>query len=277
MLVTMKPMLIEAQKEKYAVIAANVGDEITVRAVIDAATELRSPVILNVAYVATKNLKEFGRICEAAAWKANVPVAINLDHGEDFNQCIESIAAGFSSMMADRSNLSYEDNVREVALLARIAHAAGMSIEAELGHVGDAIAMGEDYSSLYTDPEQAARYVEETGIDHLAVAIGTAHGAYPEGFKPSIDFNRLGEIRERVSIPLVLHGGSSSGDAALHRCAKNGISKINIATDDYLAGIAAAENHTPDFPYDYFDQFYDGFNKSVKHYMEVFDSVGRVR
>lgn len=276
MLVTMKPILEKAQKENYAVIAANVGDELTVRAVLDAAVELRSPVILNVAYVATRNLKEFGRLCEDAAWRADVPVAINLDHGEDFKQCIESIAAGFSSMMADRSNLPYEENVREVKLLAQIAHAAGMSIEAELGHVGDAIAMGSDYQSLFTDPAQAAKYVKETGIDHLAVAIGTAHGSYPKGMKPEIDFDRLEAIRQIVSIPLVLHGGSQSGDEALHRCAKNGISKINIATDDYLAGIAAAEKHTSDFPYDWNENFYEGFNKSVKHYMEVFDSAGRV-
>lgn len=275
MLVTMKPMLEKAQREKYAVIAANVGDEITVRAVLDAAKAMRSPVILNVAYVATKNLKEFGRICEAAAWRTDVPVAINLDHGENFEQCIESIAAGFSSMMADRSNLPYEENVQQVSLLAKIAHAAGMSIEAELGHVGDADNMGEDYGALYTDPEQAAHYVAQTGIDHLAVAIGTAHGAYPKGFKPQIDFDRLAAIRERVSIPLVLHGGSSTGDESLHRCAKNGISKINIATDDYLAGIHAAEIHDEGFPYDWFDNFYDGFTKSVRHYMEVFDSVGR--
>lgn len=274
MLYTMKPLLERAQKEHYAVIASNVGDELTVRAALEAAEELRSPVILNVAYPATRNIKQFGRIAEMMADKATVPVAINLDHGGTFEECVESVAAGFTSMMADRSNLPYEENIEQVALLARIAHAAGMSIEGELGHVGDA-ATPDASTDIFTDPEQAADYVERTGVDCLAVAIGTAHGLYPEGRKPVIDFDRLHEIETRVSVPLVLHGGSGSGDEALARCAREGICKINIATSLMVAGVKTAEIHSPDFPYDIQDNFLAGFKAEVEHHMRLFGSDGK--
>ena len=229
MLTTAKDILDRAREGHYGVPAPNVDNEHNARAVIEAAEELRSPIILGVGYMANPDIRYFGRILQDLAIRASVPVTFILDHGLTFEKCVTAIAAGFPSIMADRSQLPYDENVAQVKELAKIAHAAGVSIEAELGHVGIGVNYDEDGSAALTDPDEAVRFVEETGVDSLAVAIGTAHGVY-KGV-PKIHFDRLIALREKVPVPMVLHGGSGTGAENLQKACQLGICKVNLAND----------------------------------------------
>lgn len=205
MLVTMKEILDRANKENYAVVAPNVFSEMDARTCLEVAEEEQSPIILDVAMTQTADIHFHGSYLTRLANETSVPVAINLDHGAAFEHAIMAIQSGFTSIMIDRSSLPYEENVAQVSELCRIAHAVGLSVESELGHVGNGSDGIEVASDMLTDPDQAKDYIERTGIDCLAVAIGTAHGAY-QG-TPHLDFERLTKIKERVGYPLVLHGG----------------------------------------------------------------------
>lgn len=216
MLVTMKEILDRASKGYYAVPAPNVGGEREARAAIEAAEELNSPIIIDVGYSAHPDLVFFGSYLTTLANQSTVPVAINLDHGGHnsvamLRDPITAIRAGFSSIMVDRSMFDYETNLSMVAEIVPVAHAVGVSVEAELGHVGEGA--DPDGSTHLTDPSQALDYIQRTGVDCLAVSIGTAHGAYAKGFTPKIDFDRLHEIKKVTNeFPLVMHGGSGTGD-----------------------------------------------------------------
>ena len=240
MLITMKDMLVRASKENYGIAAPNVGHELDARAVLEIAEELNAPIILDVAYRATKDIKFFGSYLTRLAAQSSVPVAINLDHGGPFNEIVDAIVAGFTSVMVDRSSEPYDVNVREVSEIVKIAHATGVSVEAELGHVGDGSNYQVDGYTALTEPEQAKKYIDETGVDCLAVAVGTAHGEYKG--TPYIDFERLVAIKEAVGqdYPLVLHGGSGSGDENLRKACTLGINKVNIFTDLMKAAKGAA-------------------------------------
>ncbi|MEA4906882.1 MAG: class II fructose-bisphosphate aldolase [Anaerolineaceae bacterium] len=272
MLCTAKEMLADAKKRGYAVCAPNFRSYETARVAIEAAEELNAPILLDVAYRGKESLEsliKMIRAIELLAKAATVPVVIQQDHGRTFEFAMMCIRAGFTSIMADRSSLPFEENVAQVKELAHVAHACGISIEAELGHVG----MGKNYEvdgvSNLTEPEDAARYVEETVIDSLAVAIGTAHGKYIG--TPYIDFERLEKIRKVVDIPLVLHGGSSTGDENLGRASRSGISKINIATDLFEAGTDAALSGER---VAIVENYLEGYKAKLMHYMEVFGQVG---
>ena len=235
MLVTMKEILTKAAKENYAVPAPNVSSEIDARAMLEGAEDMNAPIILDVGWVQTADIMLFGSYLTQLAEEASIPVAINLDHGAEFSHVVKAIMAGFTSVMVDRSTLPYEQNVKEVKEITKIAHAVGVSVEAELGHVGQGMQYDIDRNAALTDPMQAKSYIEETGVDCLAVAIGTAHGAY-QG-TPYLDYERLQEIKEIVGTdyPLVLHGGSGTGDEALAKVSRMGINKINICTDLFIA------------------------------------------
>lgn len=271
MLVSMSELLQKATKEGYGVIAPNIIDETTARACIEAAEELHAPIILDVGYIFHPDLVFLGRSLEELAIRASVPIAVNLDHGSSFEQAIWAIKAGFTSIMVDRSMESYEENIRQTKEIVRIAHAVGVSVEAELGHVGDGNEYLIDQQHNFTDPQQAAEFVRETGVDCLAIAVGTAHGAYAG--TPQIDFKRIKKIADLVSIPLVLHGGSGSGDENLQKAITCGISKINIGTDLFVSAIAAGtkkgEAHLV------YHRMHDGFKDMVKHYIRVFYQEGR--
>lgn len=264
----MKEMLDRANKENYGVAAPNVSMELDVRAVLEAAEELNAPLILDVAFFATPDIVFAGSYITRLAEQSKVPVAINLDHGKEFFHAIAAIRAGFTSIMVDRSMLPFEENIAQVAELVKVAHAVGVSVEAELGHVGSG--MDESDAGIYTEPDKALDYIQRTGIDCLAVAIGTAHGAYKQA--PKLDFDRLAQIKELTKFPLVLHGGSGSGDEQLAKACKMGINKINVANDLMRASYNAIKNANMDgnAVYGLFRVAKDGFKGRMKELIECF-------
>ena len=236
MLVNLNDVLPKAQKENYAVGLFNTTDTDMLEAVISAAEEMRAPVIIGTAEVLLPNgeLKLIAPSIIAAAKRATVPVVVHYDHGLTFDRCIEALQLGFSSIMFDGSANDEAENLKQTAEMVKIAHSMGVSVEGEIGHVGQAATGDGNDSDMYTTPEEAVNFVKATGVDALAIAIGTAHGAYKT--KPKLDIGRLSEIRAALDSPLVLHGGSGLSDDDFRNTIKNGIAKVNIFTDLCNAG-----------------------------------------
>lgn len=233
MLINTKEMLIKAQNEGYAVPAFNIHNLETIQVVLEAAKEMRSPVILagtpgTFRYAGRDYIQA---IVEVAAKKHTIPIALHLDHHECFNEIKESIDLGTKSVMIDGSHCSFEENVVLVREVVEYALLRGTTVEAELGSLrgeeDDLIVYEKD--AKYTDPQQARDFVEKTGIDSLAISIGTAHGLYKT--EPKLDFDRLEKIGKLVDIPLVLHGASGLSEEDVRKCIKRGICKVNIATE----------------------------------------------
>ena len=243
MLVNMKEMLERAKNEKYSVGLFNAVNVEMARAVIETAEELHAPVIVGTAEVLlpAMGLKRVADYLIPMAKEANVPVCVHFDHGLSFDKCMEAIDLGFSSIMYDCSTLSYEENVAAVAKMVNLCHAKGITVEGELGHVGDNAGSGklEKPSDYFTDPSVALDYVTRTGVDALAIAVGNAHGDY--AFPPALDFDRIETIAKLVGAPLVLHGGSGLSDDDFKKAASLGICKVNIFTDIDKAGKAGIE------------------------------------
>jgi len=233
MLVTTTQMLKDAQEGHYAVGAFNVESLEFVMAVVAAAEERRSPVIMQTTpgTVRYANLDYFAAMVTAAAEEATVPVALHLDHGDGFDRCMQAIKAGYTSVMIDGSHVPFEDNVALTASVTRPALAMGIPVEAELGKVGGKEDDGPavEGESPYTDPDEAVEFVERTGCTSLAVGVGTAHGVY-QG-TPHIEQSVLREIRSKLDIPLVLHGTSGVPDDQVAEAIANGICKVNYATE----------------------------------------------
>lgn len=227
MLVSLNDVLPKAQKEHFGIGLFNTVSLEMAKGVLAAAEETRSPVIIGTAEVLLPfaSLEELAYFLVPMARKATVPVVLHYDHGLTVEKIYQAIRLGFSSVMYDSSMDNYEDNIRNVSEVVRTAHALNVTVEGELGHVGT---NGGD-ESRYTEPDKARDYVERTHVDALAVAIGTAHGAYQT--KPKLDFDRLSEIANVVSVPLVLHGGSGLTDDDFRNCIARGIAKVNIFTD----------------------------------------------
>lgn len=247
-LVTSTQLLLDAQKGKYAVGAFNVENMEMVQAVIAAAEELNSPVIMQTTPSTVKyaGLDLYYHNALAVAKKSKVPVAIHLDHGNSFELAAQALRAGYTSIMIDGSHESFEDNIAVSKRVVDMCAPSNIPVEAELGQVGgkedDLEAQGN-----YTDPEQARKFVEATGITSIAVAIGTAHGVYKG--TPVLDVDRLSEIRKVVDIPLVLHGASGLSDEAVKECIKRGICKVNFATElrmAYTKGVKEVISKNPD-------------------------------
>ena len=240
MLVNLNTVLKKAQAEHYAVGLFNTIDTDMLEAAIAAAEEMRSPIIIGTAEVLLPygELKLIAPSVIAAARRASVPVVVHYDHGLTFDRCIEALQLGFSSIMFDGSAGAADENMKHTRELVKIAHAMGASVEGEIGHVGDASAT--DSADQYTTPDEARHFIAETGVDALAVAIGTAHGAYKT--KPKLDILRLQQIRSAVDTPLVLHGGSGLSDDDFRNTIREGIAKVNIFTDLCLAGSAAMQD-----------------------------------
>ena len=245
MLVNMNEVLIPAKKNRYAVGLFNAVNLELARGIINAAEATRSPVIMGTAEVLLPYgpLEEVSYYLIPMAKKASVPVVVHLDHGLTYDTCIEALKLGFSSVMYDCSTDSYEENVRKVKEMADIAHSYGATIEGELGHVGDNEGSAEgshhldDPSKYFTDPKLAKDFVEKTGVDALAIAVGNAHGAYK--LPPKLDFERIKTISNIVDVPLVLHGGSGLTDDDFKKAINCGISKVNIFTDINVAAVKA--------------------------------------
>lgn len=241
MLVNLNDVLKQAQKEHYGVGLFNTTDSDMLEAVIAAAEELNSPVIIGTAEVLLPygELKLIAPSMLAAAKRAKVPVVVHYDHGLTFDRCIEALKLGFSSIMFDGSAGEYEENLAKTREMVKIAHSFGVTVEGEMGHVGQASSEDNLLSDMYTTKEEAKAYVEATGVDALAIAIGTAHGVYKT--KPQLNLERLREIRASIDTPLVLHGGSGLSDDDFKNTVRDGIAKVNIFTDLCLAGQRATE------------------------------------
>ena len=243
MLVSMNEILRSAKENGYGVGFFNAVNVEMARAVIETAEELRAPVIIGTAEVLlpAMELKRVADYLIPLAKEASVPVCVHYDHGLTFERCMEAIQLGFTSVMYDCSTLSYEENVEKGAEMVKICHAVGVTVEGELGHVGDNEGAGklENPSDYYTDPEVARDYVLRTGVDALAVAVGNAHGDYK--FLPQLDFERIEKIAGTTRLPLVLHGGSGLADRDFQTAVQKGICKVNIFTDIDKAGKAGIE------------------------------------
>lgn len=292
MIISMHELLKEAKKGGYGVAAPNVFNRETIEACFLAAKELRAPIILDVAGVhGIYECAELARFYERRY--PEVPVALNLDHGGPFEDIANAIRAGFSSVMIDRSQSSFEDNVKETAEIVKFAHACGISVEAELGHVGQAFEYDKTRDSGLTRPEEAADFLAQTNVDCLAVAVGTSHGVYQGECK--IDFPLLDTLAAQIDQPLVLHGGSGSGDDNLRKTIEHGIQKVNLNTDLVMAGLDAMEASyannleikvpkgldTDEFTtkrmnmQQLFAVGADAYKNKLMHYMKLFKSEGR--
>lgn len=278
MLVTMKEILEKANKENYAVAAPNVCTELDTRACIEAAEELQAPLIIDIAAEANADMYFLTQLCRELAIESNIPVAINLDHGGPYEDIIEAIRSGFTGIMVDRSSLSFEENMEQVKEVVKAAHAVGISVEAELGHVGDAGQYEIDRDAALTDSIDAFQFIKGTGVDCLAVAIGTAHGAYPDNYVPYLDFDRLADIKRATNFfPLVLHGSSGTRNEDLRKVCSMGINKVNICSDlnqaAWDAVLEAKESGLSS--YDFYTVIHDGVKNKLKEMIGIYGSSGK--
>lgn len=282
MLVNMKDMLDNANRDGYAVMAVNSVNMEMARAVIEAANEEHSPIIVQMGKGQMAKLahpQDIVPMIINMAERADVPVCLNLDHGPSLEVELDAIHRGFTNVMIDASSLPYEENVRRTRMIVELAHAKGISVEAELGHVGQAADGDGQTDDMYTNVAQAKDFVERTGIDALAVAIGTAHGKYPAGYVPKLDFNRLAELKAELKMPLVLHGGSGSGEENIRKAVAGGINKINVCTDAFRAAeIAMKEKWEKEPNTDYLNIMVTAeaaIKKFVKDYIRMIGSNDR--
>ncbi|MBM7622878.1 class II fructose-1,6-bisphosphate aldolase [Sporohalobacter salinus] len=231
-LVPMSDILEKANEEGYAVGGFNMNNLEALQAIIEAAEEENSPVILQASEGAIRyiDMEYAVAMAKAAGEKASVPVALHLDHGGSFEKVVQCIRNGFSSVMIDGSELPFEENIALTNKVIEAASAVGVSVEAELGMLGGAEddKQVEEEDATLTKPDEAVEFIDKTGVDALAVAIGTAHGVYKG--EPDLDFERLDNINQKVDVPLVLHGASGVSDADITEAINLGINKINVNT-----------------------------------------------
>ena len=282
MLVTGSELLLHARKNGYAVGAFNINNMEIIQAIIEAAEETNSPVILQasqggIKYAGIEYIAALGKL---AAQNAKVPVALHLDHGTDFDQVMLCIRHGFSSVMIDASRFPLEENIAFTNKVIEVAHAVGVTVEAELGKIGgteDHITVSEK-DATFTDPGEAKKFVEATNVDYLAIAVGTAHGVYKG--EPKLDYDRIKAIRDIIDIPLVLHGSSGVPYEALEKAISLGICKINIDTDvraAFARGVHQAIDKNKDEidPRKILSPAREAMKQIVMEKMKVFGSAGK--
>ena len=278
MLANLNDVLRDAQEKHYGVGLFNTINMEMARGVIEAAEELNAPVIIGTAEVLLKftPLEVLAYELLPLAKHASVPVVLHFDHGLTPENIVKALKCGFTSVMYDCSTLSYEENVREVKKMAEFAHYYGATIEGELGHVGSNADPNAE-EDVYTKPEDAFDYASRTGIDALAIAIGTAHGVYK--VKPKLDIERLKEIRRAVDTPLVLHGGSGLSEEDFRNCIREGIAKVNIFTDINIAAAKASwENYQEGKGYSLtIPKVVEAVKQAAAEKMKLFDSCGHGR
>ncbi|WP_312503200.1 class II fructose-bisphosphate aldolase [Lacrimispora sp.] len=285
MLITMKAILELADAKNIAIGAFNITSLEGIQAVLEASEELNQPVILQFAPVheAIIPLSVIGPIMLMMAENAAVPVAVHLDHGDDLSILKKALDMGFTSVMYDGSALSFEENAANTRIAVQMAEAYGASVEAEIGAMGrqefSSIGEGEEGEATegcYTDPEQAERFVMTTGIDALACSFGTVHGLYLT--EPKLDFDRISQIRTRIGLPIVMHGGSGVSDQDFKKCIENGVRKINYYT--YLAkagGMHVKEKAMEAEGYVYYHDVtlwgIEAMKKDVLHTIKIFSNL----
>lgn len=266
----MKDLLTVAQKNHFAVPAFNIGSDQLLKAVMKTVKEMKSPVILEMS-PDEFNFVGYAQI-QAMLYEAvhtDVPVCIHLDHGDSYETVVRAIQAGMTSVMIDASKLPYEENVAITKKVVETAHIANVSVESELGTIGttgNSIEGGTE-GVIYTVPEEAKQFIEDTGIDTFACAIGTAHGIYPKDMKPKLRIDILKDITDQVSVPLVLHGGSSNKDEEIAEAVKNGICKINISSDIKVAFYEQARKTLNENP---------GYREPLEIYPAAMEACGKV-
>lgn len=291
MLTDMGTILRQAKKEGYGVAAPNAWSLNTVKSIFEAASELKAPVIIDGA-----GIHQIEEISDAVHFYEKkfpeVTAALNLDHGGPFEEIIQAIRCGYTSVMVDRSTLAFEENVREVAEIVKIAHAVGVSVETELGHVGQGFEYEQTRDSSLTRKEEAIDFVKQTNVDALAVSVGTSHGTYHG--TPKLEFELLADLHQMVEVPLVLHGGSGTGDDNLKKAVQTGIQKVNLYTDLSNAGLETLKgylqidydhmkkdgslgefgNKTANM-FDLSNEMRIGYKEALKHYITLFGSVNK--
>lgn len=287
----MKRLLSNAKTGCYAIPACNVFNDVTLKAAFEISDEQQSPVIIACTpHIALEELSLLARYYERIFPRA--AVALHLDHGKEYGQIVRAIRCGFTSVMLDKSTFSYEENVKAVEAVMRVAHAAGVTVEAELGHVGQGTEYAETRASGLTRKEDAKRFVNETGVDCLAVAVGTSHGVYKG--TPHLDYDLLQSIAAVVDVPLVLHGGSDTGDEDLQKAIALGIQKINLSTDlatGFLTGLYEYQHQIDDVFDEKGNVVYlgnrtmlcstglakgaEGWKNVLRHYIDIFGSAGK--
>lgn len=279
-LVSMKEMLQKARKERYGIGAFNIFNIESMEAVLEAAEEQKSPLILAFAEMMKSNIniEYISLVGKKMAQEASVPVALHLDHGQSYEYCLTALRHGFSSVMIDASVKSLEENIAITKKVVAACKHLGISVEAELGHVGEGSTYGTGSDDSYkTIPEEVKKFVAETDVDALAVSIGNAHGAYKKA--PKIDHERLIKLREITEVPLVLHGGSGISDDDFRLTVKEGICKINIFTEMSQQAIANVKElqNSGDYKWvlDFNATIKAGMKKVALKRMEVFGSVGK--
>ncbi|WP_040950570.1 class II fructose-1,6-bisphosphate aldolase [Gorillibacterium massiliense] len=281
-LVSMNEFLPQAKAGKYAVGQFNMNNLEFAQAIAQAAKELNSPFIFGVSEGALKymGIEYTVALAEAAAKQTGLPIALHLDHGSNFDVAMKCIRAGFSSVMFDGSHHSFEDNIRLTKEIVKVAHAMGVSVEGELGTIGgteDDLSVDEENASL-AKPAEAIRFYEETGVDALAIAVGTAHGMYAG--EPHIHYNIIEEVAAAMPISIVLHGGSGVPDDMIKNAIKAGATKINVNTENQVAATAAirevlGKDAKVYDPRKYLTPARNAMVEVVKGKIELFGSVGK--
>lgn len=276
MLVNTKDLLDAAWRGGYAIPSPDYVDSNSARAFVQVADELGAPLILSFAEVHLDHLdlEEAAALGLHYARRAQAPVALHLDHGVHFGIIEQAIRLGFTSVMVDASSEPLEENIRRTKEVVALAHAHGVTVEAEIGHVGteeegNPHALSEN---AYTEVAAAKRLVDETGVDSLAVSVGTKHGAYKG--EPHLNFERLAELNEALRMPLVLHGGSGSGDENLARCAQGGVAKVNLYTDFIVAARDAVYEQRPEQWLGVLEAGSKAMRDVLRHYYRVLRCAG---
>jgi len=284
MLYTMKELLKVAKDNQFAVPAFNICSYDMLKAIMEEVERLNAPVILEIHPDEIAYLNdEFVAAVRAYAHKSKVPVVIHLDHGGKVSDVLRAIRNGYTSVMIDASWQSFDDNIKITKEVVALAHEVDVSVEAEIGTIGNnGSAEGGAANIIYTDPEQAKQFVEETNIDTLAIAIGTAHGLYPKDKTPKLNIELLKELNETIDLPFVLHGGSGNPDKEVSEAVKYGVAKVNLSSDlksvffDALREILNEnpEMYEPNMIYPYANQ---KVQEVVKHKMTILNTIDQAK
>ena len=277
MLVDGKSVLDAAKAGRYGIVAPDFLTLNAARVFVQTADALKTPILLSFAqgHAGLISLEEAALVGKYWAEKVATPIVLHLDHGQDFDFLRRAIELGFTSVMLDASMKEMDENIRLTKEVVAYAHTKGVSVEAEIGHVGGASegVEGATSESVYTTVEEARTFAEATAVDSLAVSIGTSHGVYKSNKAPELNFTRLHELAAAVPVPLVLHGGSGTGDENLRRAVREGIAKLNIYTDFLTGAMAEIKAAHTDSLIETQKAADEGMRKVLTHYINLISKI----